>query len=144
MELNNKDLVRYNGAWLYPIDGGWEGNLKGFHYDAETLDELKAKIDQAVKSCDVENTLRLYSADRKYYSVLGEGGEEGPQWAVQFHLSALEDEYDDNMEQDSVKEVILNALDFDSAVKHAQQYIHVQARENKEWEDVEILSIEMR
>ena len=41
------DLISYNGAYLYQVDDGtWEGNLLGFHYSADTLDELKAKIDK--------------------------------------------------------------------------------------------------
>lgn len=40
--------TQYKGAWMYPVYGGWEANLDGLHYDAETEDELKAKIDRAV------------------------------------------------------------------------------------------------
>ena len=40
---------QYRGAWIYPVYGGWEANLDGLHYDAETEDELKAKIDSAVR-----------------------------------------------------------------------------------------------
>ena len=40
---------QYRGAWIYPVYGGWEANLDGLHYDAETEDALKAKIDSAVR-----------------------------------------------------------------------------------------------
>lgn len=40
--------TQYNGAWMYPVSDGWEANLDGLHYEAETEDELKAKIDRAV------------------------------------------------------------------------------------------------
>ena len=28
----NNYLKAYNGAWIYPVDSGWEANLHGYHY----------------------------------------------------------------------------------------------------------------
>ena len=48
--MMRNDLIAYNGAWLYSVwDGMWEGNLRGLHFSANTIDELKAKIDEVVK-----------------------------------------------------------------------------------------------
>lgn len=41
--------VNYKGAWIYPIDSGFEANLDGLHYEAATEEELKAIIDTAIK-----------------------------------------------------------------------------------------------
>lgn len=43
------DMTLYNGAWIYPVVGGWEANLYGCHYDAEDLEALKQKIDKALR-----------------------------------------------------------------------------------------------
>lgn len=41
--------TQYNGAWIYPVEGGWEANLNGCHYDDASLELLKRKIDRAVE-----------------------------------------------------------------------------------------------
>lgn len=141
---HNNDLLAYNGAWIYPVAGGWEGNLRGFHYSADSLDKLKTKIDVAVKQDDPGNTLKLYSVEPKRYSIFNEDGEEtdGPEWLVRIKL--VEDEYDDSLSEDSTQEVVLTAPDFDTAVKYAQQYIRKQSHDDPAWFDAEILSINKR
>lgn len=47
--MAENNMTMYNGAWIYPIKGGWEANLNGCHYDAEDLDTLKQKIDKALR-----------------------------------------------------------------------------------------------
>ncbi len=141
------DLTNYRGAWIYPTDYGYEANLKGFHYDAETLEELMNKIDNAIKYFDVENTLKLYSADSKYYRVINEDGEEeqGPQWSVIYHLG--EPESDDSFEDTYTKEVVITAPNVEAAVRYAQQYVRkMKADPNSSsmWENAEIISIEQR
>ena len=142
-----EDMINYKGAWIYPIDGGFEANLRGFHYDAETLDELKSKIDIAVKTDDPGNTLKMYSADPKYYSVMNEDDEEieGPEWLVVYHLG--EDEADDSFEDTYTEELVLTATTFEDAVKYAQQYIRkMQADPDTKdrWINAEIISIDQR
>ncbi len=53
--------TNYNGAWIYPVYDGWEGNLDGLHYSADTEDELKVKIDRAIKNgWTKDNKLKQY------------------------------------------------------------------------------------
>lgn len=42
--------TNYKGAWIYPIKNGFEANLDGLHYEAESEEELKAIIDDAIKN----------------------------------------------------------------------------------------------
>lgn len=42
-----EDWMSYKGAWIYPVDGGYEANFTGEHFQAATLDELKAKLQAA-------------------------------------------------------------------------------------------------
>lgn len=39
-----EDWMSYKGAWIYPVEGGYEANFTGEHFEAATLDELKAKL----------------------------------------------------------------------------------------------------
>lgn len=42
-----EDWMSYKGAWIYPVEGGYEANFTGEHFEAATLDELKAKLQAA-------------------------------------------------------------------------------------------------
>lgn len=42
--------VNYKGAWIYPVNTGFEANLDGLHYIADTEEELKAILDDAIKN----------------------------------------------------------------------------------------------
>lgn len=147
MDLSrNNNLTAYKGAWIYPVSDGWEGNLRGFHYSADTIDELKSKLDAAIENDDPRSTLRLYSAEPKHYTAMDEdeeSTEDGIEWSVQFQLN-LVDDYDDNMDQDSIEEVIISAPDFDTASKYAQQYARQQAHEDSRWNEAEVISITRR
>ena len=139
------DLIAYKGAWLYSIrDDTWEGNLRGFHYSADTLDELKAKIDKAVKTDDLGQTLKLYSAEPKHFKVVNEDDKEDydyeDEWAVQYQFEPS-DEYDDEIEGSYIREVIISAPDFDTARKYAEQYARKVTHEEAEWGRAEIISI---
>lgn len=143
------DMINYKGAWIYPVVDGYEANLRGFHYDGLTLDELKAKIDVAVETDDPGQTLKLYSASPDYARVSfmneDEEFEDGLEYVVVYHLA--EPEEDDSFEDISKKEVIITAPDFETAVKYAQQYLRKMCakEETKDlWRDAEILSIEQR
>lgn len=39
-----ENWMSYKGAWIYPVEGGYEANFTGEHFEAATLDELKAKL----------------------------------------------------------------------------------------------------
>lgn len=64
----------------------------------------------------------------------------GPEWVAQYYLG--EPEYDDTPEDDATQEVIFNAVDFDTAVRYAQQYLRKRQSETDTWETAEILSVE--
>jgi hypothetical protein len=145
------DLISYNGAYLYQVDDGtWEGNLLGFHYSADTLDELKSKIDK-YKS-NAENAFA--SATSKQYAapIYGSGDrlfeeseEDVPVWSVEYYLGKSND-LDDTFDDNHRVQVNIEAPDFESAAKYATQYIiKMQKSENGErWANAEILSIERR
>ena len=142
------DLIAYKGAWLYPVsDGTWEGNLRGFHYSADTLDELKAKIDMY----NDENELAFKLATSKDYAkpiygndqLMEDEEEDIIQWDVQYQLKSA-DEYDDDIDGNNIREVIIEADDFDTAVKYAEQYARKSAHEDSSWADAEIISITQR
>lgn len=42
-----ENWMSYKGAWIYPVEGGYEANFTGEHFEAATLDELKAKLQAA-------------------------------------------------------------------------------------------------
>lgn len=77
------------------------------------------------------------------FSVLkeAESEEEGYEWRVTFYLPKLGPEYDDDFDEFK-EEVIVKALDVDQALKYAEQYIRVQQKDNANWKDAEVLSIE--
>ena len=77
--------------------------------------------------------------------LLFEEEQEGPEWVITYHLGYAE--LDDDIDGSDSTEVILNAIDFDTAVKYAQQYLRKKKSEEKtstEWENAQILSIELR
>ena len=142
------DLIAYKGAWLYSVwDGTWEGNLRGFHYSADTLDELKDKIDKAVETDDPGQTMKLYSAEPKHFKVVNEDDKEDydyeDEWAVQYQFEPS-DEYDDERDGSDIREVIIAAPDFDTARKYAEQYARKAAHEETGWDRAEIISITKR
>lgn len=76
--------------------------------------------------------------------ILFEQEDEGPEWVVTYHLGYSE--FDDDFESAETKEVVLNAPDFDTAVRFAQQYLRKMQTEEKtseEWANSEILAIEL-
>lgn len=77
--------------------------------------------------------------------ILFEDIDEGPQWVVTYHFG--NNEFDDNMSETSIEEIILNATDFDAAVKYAQQYLRKMQTEEEtkeQWQDAQILAVELR
>lgn len=142
----NNDLTAYNGAWIYPVEGGWEANLRGFHYSADTLDELKSKID--MYNDDNERAFKLATSTDYAKPVYGSGDrlfedseeEDVIQWAVQYNLSKSED-YDDDIDGKFIEEVIIEAPDFRTATKYAEQYARAEAHEDDSWRGAEIISI---
>lgn len=76
--------------------------------------------------------------------LLFEDQDDGPEWAVTYSLS--NEEFDDSFDSDNTVEVRLNAVDFDTAVKYAQQYLRKKQTEEDtadEWSEAEILSIQL-
>lgn len=145
------DLISYNGAYLYQVsDGTWEGNLLGFHYSADTLDELKAKIDKYKNSA---TSAFKYATSKQYAEpVYGSGNRlfeesdyEGPVWAVEYYLSEQE-ELDDSFDNGRRVQVDIEAPDFETAAKYATQYMIKKQKEDggEDWVNAEILSIERR
>ena len=73
--------------------------------------------------------------------ILFEDKDNGPEWVVVYHLGY--DEIDDNMDDTDTTEIVLNAFDFETAVKYAQQYMRkMQSEEetSEEWANAQILS----
>lgn len=146
------DLISYNGAYLYQVaDGTWEGNLLGFHYSADTLDELKAKIDKYrgnAESSFAYATSKQYAAPA-YGSgnrLFEDSDEEGPVWAVEYYLPDAEDLDDSFVDNGHRVRVDIEAPDFESAAKYATQYIIKKQKDEggEAWANAEILSIERR
>ena len=80
-----------------------------------------------------------------YTRILIEDNEEGPEWAVIFYLPARAGEYDDAVEDDNSQvQIVLNAADINDAIKYAEQYIRVQADKDSDWDDAEIVSVDLR
>ena len=148
----NNDLISYNGAYMYRVaDGTWEANLMGFHYSADTLEELKAKIDKYKNNAlDAFN----YATSKQYAEpIYGSGDrlfedstEEGPLWEVVYYIPS-DSEFDDSFDDEgSHIRAEIEAPDFESAAKYATQYIIKKQKEdgNEKWANAEILSIERK
>lgn len=76
--------------------------------------------------------------------ILFEDSDSGPEWVVVYHMGYTE--FDDDITDDDSTEIILNAPDFDTAVKYAQQYLRKMQTEeetSEEWADAQILSVEL-
>ena len=70
-----------------------------------------------------------------------------PEWVATYSLSypEIDDSFDDS--SDDLTEIIFNAVDFDVAVRYAQQYLRkMQTEEETQdvWATAEIISIEAR
>jgi hypothetical protein len=77
--------------------------------------------------------------------ILFEDTDEGPEWVAVYYLGT--EELDDSFEETDRKEAIFNAIDFDAAVRYAQQYMRkMQSDEetSEDWKDAQILSVELR
>ena len=57
--------------------------------------------------------------DRK--RILFSDEDTGPEWVVVYHLGYAD--LDDTFEDEDITEIVLNAPDFDIAVRYAQQYL---------------------
>ena len=146
------DLISYNGAYLYQVDDGtWEGNLLGFHYSADTLDELKAKIDKY--KGNAENAFAAATSKQYAAPTYGSGDrlfedsdDDMPVWAVEYYLPDPEDLDDSFIDNGRHISVDIEAPDFESAAKYATQYIIKKQKDEggEAWVSAEILSIERR
>ena len=77
--------------------------------------------------------------------ILFEDNDQGPEWVVVYHLGYLE--FDDDVDSSDITEIVLNAPDFDIAVRYAQQYLRkmqVDEETSDSWADAQILSVELR
>ena len=76
--------------------------------------------------------------------ILFEQNDEGIEWVVVYHMGYTE--LDDNLEDNEITEIALNAPDFDTAVKYAQQYLRKMQSEEEtadKWRNAQILSVEL-
>lgn len=79
--------------------------------------------------------------DRK--RLLIEEEESELEWIVVYHLGYSD--FDDEIENNDIVEVKLNADDIDTALRYAQQYLRKMQTEeetSEEWSSAQILSIE--
>lgn len=77
--------------------------------------------------------------------ILFEDVDEGPEWVAVYYLGS--EELDDSFEETDKTEIILNAVDFETAVKYAQQYLKKMQSDEEtadQWRDAQILSVELR
>ena len=68
-----------------------------------------------------------------------------PEWVVVYHLGYAD--FDDDFDNNDMREATFNAPDFDTAVKYAQQYLRKMQTEEEtasQWSSAQILSIELR
>lgn len=91
-----------------------------------------------------DNLFKLSSKPKMRYSVIREGEEEsGIDWLVQFELQPSE--FDDSFDSNYREEIVITAVDFDTAFKYAQQYIRtMQLKDNTatSWKDARVISID--
>lgn len=76
--------------------------------------------------------------------ILFEASEDGPEWVVVYHFGLLE--FDDDMNNVETTEIILNAPDFETAVRYAQQYLRKMQSEEEtaeQWATAEIQAVEL-
>ena len=67
------------------------------------------------------------------------------EWVVTYHMGYSE--FDDSPQESDTQEMIINAPDFDTAVRYAQQYLKKMQFEDEtasEWASAQILSVELR
>lgn len=80
----------------------------------------------------------------KKYLIFEDTDEEGDLWVVTYSLSS--EEYDDSFEDNTRREVQFVAVDFETAVRYAQQYLRkMQLEEDTatEWASAVITSVEL-
>lgn len=80
--------------------------------------------------------------DRKYLIIEGADSTEDPQWVVSYMLSNTE--YDDDLEEDNIQEVMFQAPEVGVAVRYAEQYLKKMQTEEEtsaEWAEATILSV---
>lgn len=133
---NKEARVQYKGAVIYPVNGGFEANLKGFHYEDKTFDGIKSKIDKAISTSDVENTIKMYSASGDFAK---------PQLFEDAEDNQLTFKAEYSLEDGDVETVSLEADSFDSAVKYALQYVRKMQLDDstaEKWTDAKLLSLE--
>lgn len=88
--------------------------------------------------------LQLNEAIMNRKRILFEQEDNGPEWVVVYHLGYSE--FDDSIDNNDVTEIILNAPNFDVAVRYAQQYLRkMQSEEGTadDWAQAQILSVEL-
>lgn len=77
--------------------------------------------------------------------LLVENEESELEWVVVYHLGYSD--FDDEIDNSDIHEAVLNAPDFDTAVRYAQQYLRKMQTEEEtasEWSSAQILSVELR
>lgn len=77
--------------------------------------------------------------------ILFEAADEGPEWVIVYNFGMSE--FDDDMEDSDTTEIVLNAPDFDTAVRYAQQYLRKMKSDeetSEQWANAEIQAVELR
>ena len=77
--------------------------------------------------------------------ILFEEEDKGPEWVVVYHLGYYD--FDDDLNNSDVEEIILNAPNFETAARYAQQYLRKMQMDEETadtWSEAEILSVELR
>lgn len=89
------------------------------------------------------NLFTLPSKPTVKYSVLREGEELGVDWLVQFELQP--EEFDDAFDSNYREEVVITAVDIETANKYAQQYIRTMQLKSETadaWKNAVVVSID--
>lgn len=77
--------------------------------------------------------------------ILFEEEDKGPEWIATYYLGSSE--FDDDFDETDITEIVLNAIDFDTAVRYAQQYLRKMKAEDdtaSDWASAELISVELR
>lgn len=80
-------------------------------------------------------------AERK--RIIFDENSNGPEWVATYLLGMPD--VDDSIEDENTVEILLNAEDFETAVKYTEQYLKkMQLEEAEIWEDAQIMSVQLR
>lgn len=109
--------------------------------DLITEEDLAQYIDTAETLEEIPDTS---SVEAEVLTEAELSDEEGPEWVITYSLNTKNESLNEDTGSEVSNTAVITAPDIQTAIKYAEQNARVQAKENNNWVDAEVISVKKK